>query len=565
MTKKEAGIFTRRIVGLIIGLVAVFLLVFVAFQVVSRFFRPQDIASMLPKDGVISMVQINTNSHHEQVQRFYEALNKYEKYNVDSIKLLLGEVFQADFDKQINPWIGRQAGFAFVENSDLKGQADLLLFFEVTEKEKALDFLKSRGLQSQEDYLLTNNYNGAEIYRYALSQTYNFVFIKKYLVVANNESILQTVIDASKNRKNQLVSNEAYGKVNQNLPINNLGFGYVDMQKLIEFLKNNEGFMSEKGRELLAFEPFLKLYRSVGFTTVMEGGNLAVQTFTFLNEDYIAGREFIKFDNKFRANLLEYATEDIVFYAGGLDLRKQIERYSDLMSAGGEVSYLIFEGMLNAQKNEYLGQEIDLNSDIYPLLQGEYALVVNKNDNHESVSVFLELADPVRDRDKIESIFDSFVRKSSILAPRVVSVELEDGTTMEEIQTFPEEISRSTENYKGYEINVLTIGTKTWGIYYLILDDILMISTQKDQIHSSIDLFAGSEKSAKNGAIFRESISTVLRTTDEVLYFDMPYLLGKMEIPAETFAGYLEPFKSASFGTNYFKDGISSINYIKID
>jgi hypothetical protein len=561
MTKKDAGIFTRRVVGLVVGLIGILLLVFIIFAVFSRVFRPQDIAVMLPKDGVVAVMQVSTNSNNEQIQRFYDELNKYELYHPDTLKALISGIIEVDFDKDIYPWINRQVGAALVEKQGEKGQIDVLLFFETKDKNATLEFLKSRGLKTQEDYLLTTNYNGVDIYRYALSQTYNFMFIGSYLVMASNEVVLQSVIDS----KTKLNSNPAYQKISQNLPINSLFFVYTDTGKLIDILKNNEGFMSEKGRELLAFEPFLKLYKAFGATAVMENGNLAIQTFTSLDEEYLSGKELIGFDTKFRSNLLDYVSEDVVFYVGGFDLQKQINRYSDLMSAGGEVSYLIFEGVLQSQKDKYLGQEIDLDEDVYPLLNGEYAFVVNKNDKNESVSLLLELADPLRDRDKVESIVDSFVRKSAILAPKVVEVELEDGTKMQEIQTVPEEISRSTENYNGYEINVLTVGTNTWGFYYIIIDNILVISTHQSQIHASIDLFGNSDESLKNGAVFRESISPVIRTTDEVLYFDLGYALNKFGLMPELFAGYLEPFKSVGSGTNYFKDGISSIHYIKID
>lgn len=565
MAKKDAGIFTRKAMGLVIGLIGIFLLVFVIFYTISRVFRPQDIATMLPKDNVVALVQVSTNPEHEQVQRFYEELNKYEAYHPNTIKFLLNEAVEVDYDDEIAPWLGRQAGVAILEKANEEGQVDVVLFIETKNKEKTLSFMESRGLQTQEDYLLTDDYEGTDIYRYALSQTYNFMFLNSYLVIANNETALQSVVDADKKHSNELISNESYQKISQNLPINTLVLSYVDMEKLIRVLKGNEGFMSEKGRELLAFEPFLKLYKAFGLTAVMENGNLAIQTFTSLDENYLAGEDFINFDTKFRANLLNYVSDDLVFYVGGFDLQKQIHRYSDIMSAGGEVSYLIFEGMLRAQKNEYLGSEISLEEDIYPLLQGEYALAVNKNDEHEATTIILELADPLRDRDKVESIVDSFIRKGAILSPKIVEVELEDGTTMEEIQTVPEEITRSNEDYHGYEMNVLTIGTKTWGIYYIIIDDKLVISSNKNQIHKVIDLFDNNHESVKDGDIYREIISPVVRTTDEVLYFNLQYILEMMDLLPEGAEAYLAPFDSIGCGTNYFKDGISSIHYIRIN
>jgi len=565
MVKKDTGIFTRRAMGLIIGLVGIFLLVFIVFYVISRVFRPQDLATMLPKDNVVALMQVNTNPNHEQVQRFYERLGKYDMYHLDTVKLFINETLGTDFDKAIAPWVGRQIGIALLDKSENKGQSDVLLFVEIKNKSEAMDFLASRGLKSNEDYLLNDDYEGVKIYRYALSQTYNFMFLNSYLVIANNQAVLQSVIDADKQHGGQLISNEHYKKISQNLPINTLVFSYVDVEKLLTLLKNNEGFMSEKGRELFAFEPFLRVYSSFGMTGLMENGNLAVQTFTSLNEDYVSGKNFINFDTKFRADLLDYVSDNLVFYSGGLDLQKQIYRYEDIMNAGGEVSYLIFEGMLESFKNKYLGKEINLDEDVYPLIQGEYAFAINKNENNEAVSILLELADPLRDRDKIESIMDSFVRKGAILAPKIVDIELEDGTTMQEIQTVPEEISRSTEDYHGYEINVLTVGTQQWGVYYIILGNTFVATSQQDQVHASIDLFIDSKNSVRNGNVFRELISPVIRTTDEAMYLNVKYIFEKMNLIPEAFTKYLEPFKSVSMGTNYFKDGISSIYYIKIN
>ena len=260
----------------------------------------------------------------------------------------------------------------------------------------------------------------------------------------------------------------------------------------------------------------------------MENGNLAVQSFAALDEDYLAGKDFIDFKTKYRANLLDYVSKDLVFFAGGFDLQKQFHRYADIMSAGGEVSYLIFEGMVRAKKNEYFGSEIDLEEDIYPLLGGEYGFAINQNEEYEATTMLVELADPLKDKEIIESIIDSFIRKSAVLAPTVVEVELEDGSVMEEIQVLPEEIVRSTEDYHGYEINVLTVGSQPWGIYYIIVDDVFIATSQKEQTYASIDLFINQNESVKNSAIYRESVAPVVRTTDEVLYVDINYMIEKM-------------------------------------
>jgi hypothetical protein len=177
----------------------------------------------------------------------------------------------------------------------------------------------------------------------------------------------------------------------------------------------------------------------------------------------------------------------------------------------------------------------------------------------------LGLKDPVRDKDKINNIAESFIRKSALLAPKIVEVELEDGTIAEEIVTSEDSIKKSEEEYHGYSIHSLDVGTSSWGIFYILLDDKLVITTKLETMKAIIDLFIDSSGNFRSTDIFRENVSPVMRTSDEVVFFDAQYLLKSFieELP-EWSGSYLEPFSHISVGKNYFKDGISTINYIKI-
>lgn len=559
--KKEN--FKRRLVGLLIGLVGIFLLLFVIFYTVSRVFRPMDFAEMLPKDSTIALMQINVNSSHEQVRRFYNTLNKYEKYHPVSITNMLNETFDFDFDSEVKPWLNRQVGFAIIDKS--KGEYSTLFFVETRDRGAAIDFMKSRGLESQEDYLLDDEYKGEKIYRHALSESFNFITLNNYLILSEDQEALKTILDVTKSSELRLVNNSDYQKVSQNLPITTLAYAYVDIAKLIEFLKQNEEFMSQKGRELLAFEPFLKIYKAYGFTAMIENNNIAIQTFTGIDKGYLEGKDLLNFDSKFKAEFLSMLPGDVKAYAGGLDLTKQFQRYSEIFGVGGEVSYLIFEGALRSLKSDYFGNEIDLEEDLFPLLQKEYLFAVTGDEDDHATTVILGLKDPIRDKDKINNIAESFVRKSAMLAPKVVEVELEDGTKAEEIVTSEESIKKGEEEYHGYLINSLDLGEPNWGIYYILLDDKLIITTKLDSMKQIIDLFIDSSGNFRSTEIFRENLTPVMRTSDELIFFDIQYLVKNFmdEIPEE-FGPFLEPFSHISIGKNYFKDGISTINYIKI-
>jgi len=561
--KKEN--FRRRLVALFIGLIGVFLLLFVIFYTVSRVFRPIDFAEMLPKDSTIALMQINVNSGHEQVRRFYNSLNKYEAFHPNSIENILNETFDIDYDIEVKPWLNRQVGFAIIKNPQSEGEYDMLYFVETRDIAATKEFMKSRGLESQEDYLLDEEYKGEKIYHHALSQSFNFAFLNNYLVLAENLDAVKQVINSMKSSELKLVEDPDYQKVSQNLPITTLTFAYLDVSKLVQYLKQNEEFMSEKGRELLAFEPFLKIYNAYGFTGMIENNNLAMQSFTAVDKAYLDGQDLLNFDSKFKAEFLTMLPSDVKAYAGGLNLTKQFHRYSEIFGVGGEVSYLIFEGALRALKSEYFGDEIDLEEDLFPLLQKEYLLAVTGDEQDQATTIILGLKDPVRDKDKINNIAESFIRKSALLAPKVVEVELEDGTKAEEIVTSEVTIEKTEEEYHGYSINSLDVGSPGWGVYYILLDDKLVITTKLETMKQIIDLFIDSSGNFRSTDVFRDNVSPVMRTSDEILFFDVAYLLKNFvgELP-EGFEPYSEPFSHISIGKNYFKDGISTINFIKI-
>ncbi len=319
---KEKNDYKRKALGLVFGLIGIFLLLFAIFYGISRIFRPQELSTMLPQDSTIAFVQININPGNEHVQHFYNSLSEYEVYRPDSISALADEFLGTDFKTDVEPWIGRQIGVAIVEKSQTKGETDTLLFIETRDKNKTIDFMQSRGLKDQEDYVLSEDYRGVNIYRYALSQTYQFTFVNSHLVVSTSRDALKKVIDSHKGDTKKVAGASIYQKVAQNLPINTLLFTYVDFDKAVEFLKNNNEFMSKKGRDLLAFEPFLKLYKAFGITVIMENENLAVQTYTSINREYLKGEDLLKFNKKFRANLLNLMPRNVKFYAGGLNLKE---------------------------------------------------------------------------------------------------------------------------------------------------------------------------------------------------------------------------------------------------
>ncbi len=164
---------------------------------------------------------------------------------------------------------------------------------------------------------------------------------------------------------------------------------------------------------------------------------------------------------------------------------------------------------------------------------------------------------------KIQELADNFSQIGAVFEPKVVTHTLEDGTKSKEIIAVPEAIQRSEETYKEVTIYKMELGERDWGIYYALTNQIAVISLDMKGIKNTIDLLKGADNSLRRSEIYVEQISGVLSRSDELSYFNLgsllPIILEEEEIPK-----ILRIFSTFSSGKNYFPDGISSINYLRI-
>jgi len=552
--------------GAVMVLVGLFMIGFVSYFLYTRLFRPESIAHFLPADNTIGFLELNIDGDSDQTKKFAQLFQKYPVYQASNLEKLANLVLPVDYEKDLQPWIGRNIGIVLLKQTGDDSSVKVALFVEAKSADKALDFLKNRALQNSGDELLTDTYNNYTVYHYKLSQAYSFAFVKNYLVLAGNDALLHQVIDAQSGNIVKLQDDPVFQKVSNNLPSTGLAFGYANTQKLFDTMLKNPLFQSQKTRDLVALQPFMKIFAAEGFTAVVNDNDITVQQFEAIDRSQLQGQSYLTYEDKYQGQLLQLASENSILFAGGHDLYKELQRIAEIFSNGTNIDSTLFNGILEAQKDKYFGKDISLDTDVYPLLKNEYLITSENNFEQPVVSIFMNLTDKNNDLLRIEKLAAAFMKERAIFSPQIKDVTLPDGTKGQEVVASAENITRTDNQYNGYNITTLSLGSLTWSINYAVLDNTLVISTTPESLKAIIDRKSGKiTTNLRNSDDFNKNVMPVMRTADEVFNIKLGALIPVLGLDQNPLVKpYVEGFNSLTMTKNFFDDGISTLYVINI-
>ncbi len=565
--KKISPVARQKIRGGILILIGLFAISFIGWFLFGKLFSPQDIAELSPAEKTIAVMQVSIDGNSGQVSQFYELMDKYAVYRKDNIIKLLESAVPFNYQQDLYPWLGRQAGVILFDTADMDSLDSLspIYFVESRDQNATLKFLNEQRLSEDSDAIIEKDYAGRKIYQFTQSQKAVFTFVNNYLVLAEDEKLLNNYLDHLA-ESSKLSDDENYRKVANNLPRGGIAYGYVDFKRLIDTLEKDKLFLNQKGQELLVFKPFLDVFKAEGLSIFVENGRFTAQTFTAIDNDVLNGESYITFSEKYQGELLAYANQDPIFLIGGHDLTKEINRLEDVFKSGTKTPALVFEGLLEAQKQQYFGKDLSLEEDILPLLTGEYLLTVENSFEDPEISIFIELQDKTSDIPKFEKAVNAFVEVSGLFTPKIQQVELPDGTIGQEIVASPEKIEKSTSKYKTSNITTLKLGDTGIKLSYAILGDIVALSTDLSSIHNIVDRYEGDSTGGLTaGNYYKDNVAPVLRTADEVMLLKLGALTEATGLNADQDLGpYVVPFNNLTITKNYFQDGVSTIYLVEI-
>ena len=560
--KKDKNQTKQKIRGGILIAIGLGALIFIAFFLFSKFFRPQPLAEILPADQTLGFIEVNVDGESQQVEQFSELLSNHAVYQRGGMIALLNQVFPVSFTNDVEPWLGRQIGLAGLTNQE--GITTPLIFIESSDHEATVEFFKARTLDVQNESMIETEYQNGTIYSFEMSQQFAFTFAEQYLVLAPTPEDLELFFDGYYDQP-RLIENEKYRKVANNLSRGGLAFAYIDLEKLFETLEKDKKFVSLKGQELLAFKPYTSLFTAEGLTIFAEKDRFTAQTYTSLNKTVLNDEPYVTFEEDYQSELLSYLGEDPIVLIGGHDFTAEWSRIEEIFKSGSKTPALLFDGTVEAQKDRYFGESIGLKEDIYPLLTGEYAMSIENSLENPQISVLLKLKDS-NDIPRFERVVSEFIKVSGVFSPIEQEVELPDGTIAREIVASPEQIEQSTKNHGQATITSLRLGNTGIQLHYTIIDNTILASNSEQNLQQIIDRVQGTASTNLTTThAFERHIQPILRNADQVLRMKIGALTERLGL---TQTGEGTPlngmWNNFTMAKNFFEDGVSTTYFVEV-
>lgn len=549
VSKPKTPIHPQKIFGSLLALIMATLLIVVGVNLFEKNFRPTPIAEIVPADKTSAILEINTYADHTQITKAARILDSTD-YSQQKIKDMINEKLKIAVEFDIAPWLGRQVGAAEIE-VDPKKDLSTVFFLETTDQAKALEFLTKTAKDNLTDLKEAKEGN-REIYSWVLrdagadrakDQPIFAVFMNEYLIISLDQDAIKLLVNSGDSAK--VSKTDEYGEIESKMPFNKIGFLFVNYDVAYDKLLQKYNSISGLPLYTLARSPFKKLTKREGAALIAKENNFEIESFILFKDTYLKGTDALSNTKKYNANLLELLPDDVSFLWGGEEVKSQIGRMVSLLSEGSSDTNTMFEGVIKNYIEKYFGTNISLEEDIYPLLENEFLIAMTKQGNKDIYTFLVELGDPLDGALAIQKIAENFASVGAVFEPRVQETTLPDGTKAKEIVATPQDLIKSESAYKDVVVYEMATKDQSWGLFYAIYDEEVIISTNKEALIKSLKLALGEgTNSIKNSIKFQSIIQPVLAISDSAIYVDVKSLFPETKL-----------IKEIGMAQNYYANG----------
>ncbi|QQR83379.1 DUF3352 domain-containing protein [Candidatus Peregrinibacteria bacterium] len=308
--------------------------------------------------------------------------------------------------------------------------------------------------------------------------------------------------------------------------------------------------------------PLWQLLDRFGLTVRKQGAGLHFNSLLMNRADRLPFPDFISNDPPLLYRLTSAIPPDsVVAYLGGADLADEWQNTLTTLAHVNPAYGLIVEGLLRAQLQRLFGDDVDLRDDLYPLFQGEYALVFEQN-TEAPLATKLILAH--HDRPFIEAkmtkLLDGFRALSAQFAPELKIIDLSDEEQNREMVLDPNRMQESNEPVAGTPVSCVSVSESAYGFCYAITDDLLILSNQRYAVESSLLSNQSEDASLHASRPFRHIVSQLTTVSSEMSYLDLTRLNAALsESPYGPMVhNWLQGLSQVAWVKHYFKDGVST-------
>lgn len=551
---------------LFIIIIEFLILAIVGYFLIDKFFGPKPVSKYLPAITTIGFAEAIIDSDSNQLKKLLELLKKYPVYQKVNLQKFIS-LYVSDLE-QIKPWLGRKIAISFIvspADSIKPEQISPVIFIEFKNYDQAIGFLKSKALSTPADTFQEDQLNNFKLFSLKFGQNYKVLVVDNYLIISDNLDSLQQIADVKERSIPSLSEDPIFNKANLALPQNSLLFAYIDSQKAISNLTINKNYLTAEGKDLLSLLPFARIFTADVYAIIFDENQLKAYQLTFIDKKQLGNKPYLTFPEKYSGQFLSYIPANSQFFLAGHNLKKEYNKIEEIFSASTDSSNLIFQGLIENQKNLYFGKNITIDEDMIPLLEEEYLLSFQGILEQPSWLFILELKDPTNDHLKISKLLENFKKKAGIFDPQIETVTLPDKTKAKDFVA-SSNVQEITANYNSLNYQLISIG-ENLKLYYLIAGNKFIFSNNLQDFTAIIDklpegksVLAGQQSNLKklpNSFQTVDQLLTNLHYSDEVISFNPSLFFNKNSF----LKPYLDPIKNIIVGRSYFDDGIAT-NYL---
>ncbi len=453
-------------------------------------------------------------------------------------------------------------GFALIKDDEDKTK--LSLFLRTQDKSATLDYFESLGVEGET--LATIGEKKNIIYSYPQSHAFVFSFIGPYLFISQDLDTLKQIQSVRQKEAPSLNENTKYLKSLANLPRQTWGRGYLNIQTL------NLGAGSPMSPMITPLKSFLNHF---ALTIRKQPNGFHFNSLMSINSKLLALKKGYTDPTRFTYSLADYiGSKNSAIYIGGANLADEWENTLDTISNLNPAYGIILEGILRAQIAKLFGDDVSLRDDIYPLFEGEYALVfenlppltegLETETSRFGLKLILKHDDMNFVKVKLEKLLDGFGALAAQYAPKLKVFLLPDGTESRELVADPTRLTELTEDYEDYEIKCMDVTGSVFGFCYTVTDQLVVLSNHVDSIKETIDLSTSPKFVLSQSQGFRKALSNLSAISDEITYVAMDstselFKNSKIGLWINNLFG---PFEAATWIKHYFNDGVSTEGFL---
>lgn len=532
----------QRIVAMVLLVVAAISLLTV-FIVYTVFVKRAPVASFFPENPVFYS-RFNLSPSLVQAKNFLDVSERFEDPDVFVnfvTDFVFGNVDKDQFNlenEDLVGWIGGEVAIGNIATSDFDTSSVMIV--HVKNKEKAGEFLDNLNdqLRKRGDAINEITFRDELVVNITGHRDISYTQTKDHLLISSGESGIKKMLDVHLGVEKSLLESIDYKNTEKALRGNKeMVFFYYDLLELSITLLDT---LKLGGSDALLSKLGYGADLPSGFVLIPEGDGFKTKILAHEGE---GGTQ------DFKEKLTEFIPHDPVFYLEGNSLSEFVE---GLLVGDAETDEDQDAQAIGIKRAIELQYGFNIDTDLFPLLQNQYALTILRGNERGNVNaaLLLDLEDVSLAEEKLP-----------IIEKLVIEALAQSGD--DSGKQFTQHVY-DNEKYRHLNLD----DSLKFDVNYKIIGDQLVITTTEEGMKTFIDLQNGGEK-LSNDVLFKQSVQKVdVGKSKQLIYMEPQAGLKLLDELTPFDYGFVDQevrkMESLTLKNHTTRDGVILEGFLKI-